>query len=142
MPAETFCETMAASYINTSDLQLTDSRRQKALRFQEVYRQLIQAAGDKEEEILRSIASRSKVVNYAYRKTGDGLIWVIKETIQLKNRMKREEIQEGLERFIESQVLVPGKWKPIQPAEVAGRSMKAQYLRKIQEVLEMYQELI
>ncbi len=142
MPADTFCEIMAASYVNTGDLQLTDHRRQRALQFQASYRQLIEAAGNKERETLRGISSRSHVVNYAYRKTGDGLIWVIKETIQLKDQMKREEIQEGLERFIESQVLVPGKWKPIQPDEVAGQSMKAKYLRKIQELLEMFQELI
>jgi hypothetical protein len=88
------------------------------------------------------VAERSAVINYTYRSTGDGLGWIIHEAIQLKDRMKREELQEIIERFIESQVLVPGKWKPIIREEVTGRSMKARYLRRIQQTLEMYQELI
>ena len=142
MPGEKFCETMAASYIDADDLKLTDSRRQRAERFQQLYRQLIQAAGGEEGKTLRSLAERSAIINYSYRSTGDGLGWIIHEAIQLKDRMKREELQDIIDRFIESQVLVPGKWKPIRQEEITGRSMKARYLRRIQQTLEMYQELI
>ncbi len=142
MPAEKFCEIMAASYIDAGDLQLTDTRRQKAVRFQELYLHLIRAAGAEEGRTLRSVAERSSVINYIYRSTGDGLSWIIHETIQLKDRMKRQELQDIIDRFIESQVLVPGKWNPFRQEEAAGRSMKARYLRRIQQTLEMYHELI
>ncbi len=142
MPAEKFCEIMAASYIDAGDLQLTDTRRQKASRFQELYLRLIRAAGAEEGRTLRSVSERSSVVNYIYRSTGDGLSWIIHETIQLKDRMKRQELQDIIDRFIESQVLVPGKWNPFRQEEAAGRSMKARYLRRIQQTLEMYNELI
>ncbi len=142
MPAEEFCEIMAASYADTGDLQLTDSRRQKAVRFQQLYRQLIQAAGGDEKKILRTVAERSCTINYIYRSTGDGLTWIIRDLMQIKDRIRRKELQGIVDRFIESQVLVPGKWKPLTQGEVAGRSVKARYLRKILRNLEMFQELI
>lgn len=142
MSAEKFCEIMAASYTDTGDLQLTDSRRQKAARFQELYLRLIRAAGGEEGRTLRGVAERSAVVNYIYRSTGDGLSWIIHETIQLKDRIKRQELQEIIDRFIEAQVLVPGKWNPLRQEEISGRTMKARYLKRIQQTLEMYHELI
>jgi uncharacterized protein YdiU (UPF0061 family) len=142
MPAEKFCEIMAASYADTGDLQITDTRRQKAVKFQQLYRQLIQAAGGGESRTLRSVAERSCIINYIYRSTGDGLTWIIRDLMQIKDRIRRQELQGIIERFIESQVLVPGKWRPITRQEVEGRSMRARYLRKILQTLEMFQELI
>ncbi|MDH4028999.1 MAG: hypothetical protein OEU95_09240, partial [Nitrospirota bacterium] len=129
MPSERFCRIMAASYIDTQDLQLTDKRRQNAFRFQELYRALVVAAGREEGRTLLSVARRSSVINYIYRRTGDGLVWVIHELVQLKDRMKRQDIQDITDRFIESQVLVPGKWKPMMKEEITGRSARARYLR-------------
>ncbi|MDH4028856.1 MAG: hypothetical protein OEU95_08500, partial [Nitrospirota bacterium] len=74
--------------------------------------------------------------------TGDGLVWVIHELVQLKDRMNRQDIQDITDRFIESQVLVPGKWKPMMKDEITGRSARARYLRRIQQTLEIYRELI
>jgi len=142
MHAEQFCEIMAASYADTGDLQLTDSRRQKAVRFQQLYRQLIEAVGGDEKRTLRTVAERSCTVNYIYRSTGDGLTWIIRDLMQIRDRVRRQELQGIVDRFIESQVLVPGKWKPLTQDEVAGRSVKARYLRKILRNLEMFQELI
>jgi len=142
MPAEKFCEIMAASYADTGDLQLTDTRRQKAVRFQQLYRQLIQAAGGDEDRTLRAVAERSSIANYIYRSTGDGLTWIIRDLMQVKDRIRRQELQGIIDRFIESQVLVPGTWRPVTQREVTGRSVRARYLRKILRTLEMFQELI
>jgi hypothetical protein len=143
MPVEEFCRIMAASYADEEDLTLTDNRKLKALEFQESYRGLIVAVSpDDQAETLRDIVKRSSVINYAYRSTGDGLTWIVDEAINAKDTMDRHEIQEAVDRFIESQVLVPGKWKPIREEELRGSSMKSRLLRKMQESLELYVDTI
>ena len=143
MPVEEFCRIMAASYVNEQDLTLTDSRKLKAIEFQELYRDLISTVDpDHQEETLKVIAKRSSIINYTYRSTGDGLTWIVNEAIDAKDRMKQQEIQEAIDRFIGSQILVPGKWKPIREEELKGSSTKAQLLRKMQENLELYKETI
>jgi len=143
MPVEEFCYIMAASYVNKEDLVLTDNRKLKALEFQELYRNLICAVDeDNEEETLKSIVKRSNVINYTYRSTGDGLTWIANEAIAAKDTMKQQEIQEAIDRFVSSQVLIPGKWKPIRKEELKGNSMKTRLLRKMQENLEIYKETI
>ena len=143
MPVEEFCQIMAAAYVNEKDLTLTDNRKLKALEFQETYRALISSVDpDKEEDTLKSVVKRSSVINYTYRSTGDGLTWIVNEAITAKNKMKQQEIQEAVDRFIASQVLIPGKWKPISEEELKGASMKACLLRKMQENLELYKETI
>lgn len=143
MPVDEFCRIMAASYVNEADLALTDSRKLKAIEFQELYRGLISAVDpDNEEETLKGIVKRSSIINYTYRSTGDGLTWIVNEAIEARDQMKQQEIQEAIDRFIESQILVPGKWKPIREDELKGSSMKARLLRKMQENLELYKETI
>lgn len=143
MPVEEFCQIMAASYVNQEDLTLTDRRKLKALEFQELYRSLISAVDTHNEEAtLKSIAKRSSIINYTYRSTGDGLTWIVNEAIEAKDQMKQQEIQEAIDRFIGSQILVPGKWKPIREEELKGPSTKARLLRKMQENLELYKETI
>jgi len=143
MPVEEFCRIMAATYVNDEDLTLTDNRKLKALEFQEAYRELISAVDpEKEEETLKSIVKRSFVINYPYRSTGDGLTWIVNEAIAIKNKMKQQEVQEAIDRFIASQVLIPGEMKPIRKEELKGPSMKARLLRKMQENLEIYKETI
>jgi uncharacterized protein YdiU (UPF0061 family) len=143
MPAEDFCKIMAASYVHEKDLELTDHRKLKAIEFQELYQDLITAIDpNHEEETLKGIVKRSSVINYTYRSTGDGLTWIVNEAIGAKDKMKQQEIQEAIDRFIASQVLIPGKWKPIKEAELKGASMKARLLRKMQENLELYKDAI
>lgn len=142
MPAEEFCREMAASYVHPDDLQLNEYRRQKAQVFQELYRRLVQAAGPDPVKTLETIVERSTVINHQYRKTGDGLTWIVDEAIKAKKRMERKQIQAVVDRFIDSQVLVPGKWQPITPQELRGISMKARLLRRMQETVKMYNETI
>jgi len=142
MPAEEFCEIMAASYVDKEDLALTPTREEKAFEFQRLYQDLIYSVSRKHWVTLKSVAKRAAVTNYANRSTGDGLTWIVMEIINSRERMDRQQIQEVLNRFIESQVLLPGKWRPITANEMKGPSLKARQLRKMQETLETYNELI
>ncbi len=142
MPAEKFCKIMAASYIDRRDLVLTPYREQRALQFQKLYQQLIDAAGTKPWLMLKDVAKRAAVINYEHRGTGDGFTWICKESNIPDSSKHRDEFQQAVERFIDSQVLVPGKWKPIRPWELRGNTIRAQHLRRMQETLELYNEAI
>jgi len=142
MPVKHFCEIMAASYVQKKDLMLKPSREKKALKFQELYRDLIYSIDSNPNKILKNIAERSAVINYEYRSTGDGLTWIVQEILASKNRIDWQDLHDVLERFIQSQVLVPGKWNPIDPEELKGNSVQARHLRKIQKNLEFFKETI
>jgi hypothetical protein len=51
-------------------------------------------------------------------------------------------LQEALDAFIDSQVLIPGKWQPVSPEHLKSNTLKSQLLQKIQENLEIYKESI
>ena len=142
MDPEKFCAIMAASYAGRRDLQITPARAAHAKEFQECYLQLIRAAGGKEEETLRAIADRSAVINNAHRMTGDGMVWIIDEILAVKDRLEWDELQDAMEAFIDSQVLVPGKWKPIPEEDLKSPRLKGRLLRKIEKDLELYKETV
>lgn len=143
MPAEPFCELMSASYAQDKDLELTKTREEKAAAFQKNYQKLIVDLNpENPKEILAVVARRSSVINYEYRRTGDGLTWIVNEALKPRFRRNRNKLQEAIERFIESQILIPGKWKPIREEELKGNSLKARLLRSIQKKLEIYHENI
>jgi hypothetical protein len=142
MDEEEFCSGMAASYVDQKDLQISESRRHKARAFQQLYIDLIELLGKDVKRTLTGVAQRSSVINYEYRSTGDGLTWIVNEVLAAKRRMERKQIQDAVDRFIESQVLVPGQWRPIRAQELNGTSMKARLLRVIQANLELYNENI
>jgi hypothetical protein len=60
----------------------------------------------------------------------------------VKGKMNVNGLQDALEAFIESQVLVPGKWQPVQPEQLKENSMKGRLLQRIEENLEQYKESI
>lgn len=142
MPAEQFCLIMAASYVDDRDLKITDYRRQRVLEFQELYWELVRSVNKNKKQALKSVVQRSKVINYEFRSTGDGLTWIVNEAINARNRMKRQRLQKVVERFIKSQVLVPGKWKPIKAHELKGKSLQSRLLQKMMANLELYSETI
>ena len=123
------------------DKKLNDSRKLKIVEFQEIYRDLIRVLGEKIEETLQGIAQRSSVINYEHRCTGDGLTWIVNEIIAAKEKMPQDQLQEVIDRFIESQVLVPGEWKPIKEEEAKGNSAKAILMKTVLEQVELYKEI-
>jgi uncharacterized protein YdiU (UPF0061 family) len=137
-----FCRIMAASYAAKRDLELTPSRAAHAKEFQDCYRALVRHANGKEEDTLRMIAERSSIINHPHRLTGDGLVWIISEILELKDKLEWDELQDALDAFIDSQVLIPGKWKPIPAEDLRSPRLKGRLLRKIQHDLELYKETV
>jgi hypothetical protein len=137
-----FCRAMAASYASRKDMQMTDGRAARARELQESYRRLLRAAGDDERKTLAGVAERAAVINHEHRMTGDGLIWIINEILSFKDKLDWDELYEALESFIDSQVLVPGKWKPLESPAPGSERLKDRLLRKIKQDLELYKETV
>jgi len=142
MPADVFCQFMAASYARRKDLRLTKSRQSHVKNFQRSYLELVATAGGPIEEVLNTMQERSAVINHRHRITGDAMVYIIEEVLALKDRIKVDELQEVLEAFIESQVLIPGSWQPIDLDQLKGNSLKNQLLQKFQSSLELNKESV
>ena len=142
MPDEIFCQIMAASYVPKKDLELTDSRILHIKNFQERYLKLILAAGEPLDSLLKTIQDRSAVINHRHRITGDAVTFIVEEIIAMKGKIKIEGLQDALDAFIDSQILIPGKWRPVPPDQLEQNTLKGRLLNKIQENLEEYKESI
>jgi uncharacterized protein YdiU (UPF0061 family) len=142
MPDDIFCGIMAASYVEKRDLKLTPARSSHIANFQQCYLRLIAALGQPFEEVLRSVQDRSAIINHRHRLTGDALVMIIEEVIAIKGKIKVHGLQEAMDAFIESQVLIPGKWQPVDPERLKLNNLKSKLLVKIQENLEAYKESI
>ena len=135
MPPDIFCMIMAASYVGRRDLQLTPARLSHVKNFQACYLKLVAALGEPFADVLKTVQERSAVVNHRHRMTGDAITFIIEEVIAMKGKIRVNELQEALDAFIDSQVLIPGKWQPIPPEELTSNSLKSRLLLKIQENL-------
>jgi uncharacterized protein YdiU (UPF0061 family) len=142
MPADEFCRVMAASYVSRRDMQLTPARVARARNFQKCYQRLLARAGGDYAQTLRSLVERSAVINHAHRMTGNGLICVVEELITYKDKLDQDELQAAMDAFIESQVLIPGRWKPIAPQDLKGTSLRSRLLRAFGRELESCKETV
>jgi hypothetical protein len=120
---------------------MTPARESRALHFQQCYQRLIAKAGPY-DVVLRLVRRRSAVINHAQRMTGDAIIHVVDRLIDARGRLPRDELQAVIDRFIESQVLQPGQWRPLDAGELDGPSTKARLLRSIQDVLDEHKEAV
>lgn len=142
MPGDVFCRVMAASYVSKRDLELTASRKDYIKNLQHRYLILMATLGKPFEEVLKTLQERSTVINHRHRITGDALVLIIEEIMAMKGKMNINGLQEALEAFIDSQVLIPGKWRPVQPADLKGNTLKARLLQRIEASLEEYKESV
>ena len=140
MADDVFCRLMAASYVAKRDLQWVTTRRSHIKNFQRRYLELVAALGEPLEETLRMLQERSAVINHRHRLTGDSLVAIIEELIALKGRHKRAGLQEALDAFIDSQVLLPERWSPVEPAQLKHNTVKL--LVMMQQNLEHYKESV
>jgi uncharacterized protein YdiU (UPF0061 family) len=142
LPDDIFCQIMAASYAPKRDLELTPSRVSHIRNFQECYLKLVLAAAEPLDAILKTIQERSAVINHRHRITGDAVTFIVEEIIEMKGKIRIEGLQDALDAFIESQVLIPGRWRPVPADQLEQHTLKARLLNKIQENLEEYKESI
>lgn len=142
MPDDIFLRIMAGSYVGQRDLKLTPSRRAHVRNFQQCYLRLLGALGKPFDKTLKTLQERSAVINHRHRLTGDALIFIIEEVIAIKGRIKVNGLQEALDAFIDSQVLVPGSWHPVAPEQLKQPTLKSRLLLTIQENLETFKESI
>jgi hypothetical protein len=142
LPGDVFCRLMAASYAGRSDLKLTRARISQIKNFQKNYLTLVSSLGQPIDDVLKTLQERSAIINHRHRLTGDALVLIIEEVLALKGKIKVNELQQALEAFIDSQVLIPGVWQPVQPQQLKGKTLKNQLLQRIQRNLEEYKESI
>ena len=142
MPDDIFCRIMAASYVRKKDLEPTPSIASHVEEFQRCYLRLVAALGGPFDMILTTLQERSAVINHRHRITGDAVTWIIEEVIAMKSKIRIDGLQEAIDAFIESQVLIPGKWQPVPPEQLKSTTLKSQLLQKIQQNLETYKESI
>jgi hypothetical protein len=74
--------------------------------------------------------------------TGDAVTWIIEEVIAMKDKIKIDGLQEAIDAFIDSQVLIPGRWQPMPVDQLQSNTLKSRLLQKFQENLEGYKESI
>ena len=142
MPDEIFLRTMAASYVGRKDLKVTAASSAQVQNFQACYLRLVAALGGPIEMVLKTLQERSAIINHRHRITGDAVTWIIEEVIAMKDKIRIDGLQEAIEAFIDSQVLIPGKWQPVPPEKLQANTLKSRLLQKIQENLETYKESI
>jgi len=142
MPSELFCQVMAASYAKKKDLQLTQTRLGHIKNLQRCYLMLIAALDQPFDGVLKTMQERSAIINHRHRITGDAMVFIIEECLAMKGKLRVKGLQEALEAFIDSQVLIPGKWQPVQEEQLKDKTLKSQLLLKIQANLEHFKESI
>jgi uncharacterized protein YdiU (UPF0061 family) len=142
MPDEIFCRIMAASYVGKNDLKPTATISAHVKDFQECYLRLVAALGGPFDMVLKTLQERSAIINHRHRITGDAVTWIIEEVIAMKGKIRIDGLQEAIDAFIDSQVLIPGKWQPVPQEKLNSNTLKSQLLQKIQQNLETYKESI
>jgi uncharacterized protein YdiU (UPF0061 family) len=142
MPDDIFCRAMAASYAAKKDLELTPARSAQVKNFQACYLKLVAALDEPFDTALKTLQERSAIINHRHRITGDAVTVIIDEVIAVKGKLRTDGLQEALEAFIDSQVLIPGKWQPVPPEKLKLDTLKSQLLLKIQANLEEYKESV
>jgi hypothetical protein len=142
MPDKIFCEIMAASYVGKRDLQLTPARVAHVKDFQKCYLKLLAKVDEPLDVVLKQLQERSAVINHRHRITGDAIVSIIEEVIAVRGKMKIDGLQEALEAFIDSQVLIPGKWRPVPAEKLVQNTLKGRLLNKIHDNLEEFKESI
>jgi uncharacterized protein YdiU (UPF0061 family) len=142
MPDEIFCRIMAASYVGKNDLKPTATISAHVTDFQECYLRLVAALGGPFDMVVKTLQERSAIINHRHRITGDAVTWIIEEVIAMKGKIRIDGLQEAIDAFIDSQVLIPGKWQPVPQEKLNSNTLKSQLLQKIQQNLETYKESI
>ena len=91
--------------------------------------------------VLKTLQERSAIINHRHRITGDAVTWIIEEVIAMKGKIRTDGLQDALDAFIDSQILIPGKWQPVPPEKLKSNTQVATTAKDLQN-LETYKESI
>jgi uncharacterized protein YdiU (UPF0061 family) len=142
MDAKRFYHVMAASYASRRDLRMTPTRIARAENFQKCYQRLIDRAEGSFEEVLGELRERSAIINYEHRITGNAIIFAVEQMVAMKDEVRASDVQAAMDRFIGSQILLPGEWRPLTDDEISDDSVRATLLRAMQQQVEECNETV
>ncbi|MES2769954.1 MAG: hypothetical protein V4596_12485 [Bdellovibrionota bacterium] len=109
--AKVLFDIMISTNASLKDCTFKENYTPKLLELQAVYLELIEKTRRKRSplRVLIEIEARSKVINRADRVTGNAIIMIVEKIItNLKSGFPVENVQELIEGYVESQLLVPG----------------------------------
>ncbi len=109
--AKVLFDIMISTNASLKDCTFKENYTPKLLELQAVYLELIEKTRRKRSplRVLIEIEARSKVINRADRVTGNAIIMIVEKIItNLKSGFPVENVQELIEGYIDSQLLVPG----------------------------------
>src|SRR5438132_13281571 len=101
---------------------------------------MVAALNERFDATLKTLQERSASMKQRHRITGDAVTVIIEEMVAMKGKIRIEGLQEAIEAFIDSQVLIPGKWQPVPAEELKDDTLKSRLLNAIHENLEEYKE--
>ncbi len=111
MTAEHFIDVMRSDYADEKDVSITPYRRRQVRVFQKAYWSIIQKmaslVGESEYALLDEMVPRSVVINRYERVTGDALIYVAKQLIELDKSVNKTALHQMFAGFVEQQILIP-----------------------------------
>jgi hypothetical protein len=122
-------------------MRLTEAKVAHARNFQQCYQRLAEAAGAY-DEVLSSLRERSAVINYENRITGNGVLDAVGKIVAMMQTARRSDVQGALDRFIQSQVLIPGTWLPLEAEEITDQTRRSQLLSAMQTQIEGCKETV
>ncbi len=133
---------LRASYADEADVLLTDYRKRQLNRVQELYTRLVSAVPGHPGATLAVLKSRSQVINFSRRLTGDGLVWIMKDALAARKKLPRVTWQSVVDLVIESQVLLPGRWTPLERPRAPMRSPQKRFVNTVLRRLDYYKETL
>lgn len=132
VPPKQFIEVLRSDYASSADVRIGPSRREKIVRFQRVYRRLVDRAarltGRTAKEVLRRIRERSALINRYSRVTGDAIIFVAQRLLRGWKTISTEELHLMFRDFVEGQILRP---ESLSAAAVSDRHEKSRKTRQL-----------
>jgi len=101
----------ASSYASRRDRRVTPQRARMAREFERAYCALVTTAaelsGQSEDEVLRSLARRSAVINRYERITGDSIDFITARLIRKRKQLSLEQLHRVIDCFVRRQDLRP-----------------------------------
>lgn len=125
LTCEEFTEIIKSSYAKKGDLKLTEIRKNKINRFQNLYLSIIDAAerGSNHPQFLLELTMRSSIINKYDRVTGDSISHIVEKVMKLRPKLRAGEIYELSHQFSSYQNLDPDQKEVVQGVPVRSQNL-------------------